>query len=129
MWRAVLGFGEAGNWPGAIKAVSEWFPVKERALGVGIFNAGASVGGAVAAPIIASLGVAYGWRTTFMVTGLLGFRVADPVARRLSGAGDASVALARGARLHQRDQPAETSARPGARVGGSCFGTVRPGPS
>lgn len=72
-WRAVLGFGEAGNWPGAIKAASEWFPVKERALAVGIFNAGASVGGAVAAPIIAGLGVAYGWRTTFIVTGLLGF--------------------------------------------------------
>jgi ACS family hexuronate transporter-like MFS transporter len=73
VWRAVLGFGEAGNWPGAIKAASEWFPVKERALAVGIFNAGASVGGAVAAPIIAGLGVAYGWRVTFIVTGLLGF--------------------------------------------------------
>jgi ACS family hexuronate transporter-like MFS transporter len=72
-WRAVLGFGEAGNWPGAIKAVSEWFPVKERALAVGIFNAGASVGGAVSAPVIAMLGVTYGWRTTFVVTGLLGF--------------------------------------------------------
>lgn len=72
-WRAVLGFGEAGNWPGAIKAASEWFPVKERAFAVGIFNAGASVGGAVATPIIAGLGVAYGWRVTFIVTGLLGF--------------------------------------------------------
>lgn len=73
LWRAVLGFGEAGNWPGAIKAASEWFPVKERALAVGIFNAGASVGGAVSAPIIAGLGVAYGWRATFIVTGVLGF--------------------------------------------------------
>ena len=73
LWRAVLGFGEAGNWPGAIKAASEWVPVKERALAVGIFNAGASVGGAVSAPIIAGLGVAYGWRTTFIATGLLGF--------------------------------------------------------
>ena len=73
LWRAVLGFGEAGNWPGAIKAASEWFPVKERALAVGIFNAGAAMGGAVSAPIIAGLGVAYGWRTTFIVTGLIGF--------------------------------------------------------
>lgn len=73
VWRAVLGFGEAGNWPGAIKAASEWFPAKERALAVGIFNAGASVGGAVSAPIVAGLGVAYGWRVTFTVTGLLGF--------------------------------------------------------
>ena len=73
LWRAVLGFGEAGNWPGAIKAASEWFPVKERALAVGIFNAGASVGGAVSAPVIAALGVAYGWRAAFIITGLLGF--------------------------------------------------------
>jgi ACS family hexuronate transporter-like MFS transporter len=73
VWRGVLGFGEAGNWPGAIKAASEWFPVKERALAVGIFNAGASVGGAVSAPIIAGLGVAYGWRAAFVLTGLLGF--------------------------------------------------------
>ncbi len=73
VWRAMLGFGEAGNWPGAVKAVSEWFPVKERALGVGIFNAGASLGGAVATPIIAFLALAHGWRATFVATGVLGF--------------------------------------------------------
>lgn len=72
-WRAVLGFGEAGNWPGAVKAVSEWFPVRERALGIGIFNAGASVGGAIATPVIALLAVQYGWRSAFVLTGLLGF--------------------------------------------------------
>jgi ACS family hexuronate transporter-like MFS transporter len=72
-WRAVLGFGEAGNWPGAAKAVGEWFPVKERALGMGIFNAGAALGGAVSPPIIAWLALAYGWRATFIVTGVLGF--------------------------------------------------------
>ena len=72
-WRALLGFGEAGNWPGAVKAVCEWFPVKERALGVGIFNAGASVGGALAAPLIAFLAIQYGWRMTFIATGLIGF--------------------------------------------------------
>jgi ACS family hexuronate transporter-like MFS transporter len=72
VWRAVLGFGEAGNWPGAVKAVTEWFPVKERALGVGIFNAGASLGGAIAAPIIAFLAIQYGWRATFVATGILG---------------------------------------------------------
>src|SRR5262245_24336929 len=72
-WRAVLGFGEAGNWPGAAKAVSEWFPVRERALGMGIFNTGAAVGGALSAPIIAWLAIAYGWRSTFIITGVLGF--------------------------------------------------------
>ena len=73
VWRGVLGFGEAGNWPGAAKAVGEWFPVKERALGMGIFNTGAALGGAVSPPIIVWLATAYGWRSTFVVTGLLGF--------------------------------------------------------
>src|SRR6185369_248533 len=42
-WRFVLGFGEAGNWPGAAKSIAEWFPPRERALGMGIFNTGAAV--------------------------------------------------------------------------------------
>ena len=73
MFRGVLGFGEAGNWPGAAKVVGEWFPVKERALGMGIFNAGAALGGAVSPPIIAWLALTWGWRSTFVVTGTLGF--------------------------------------------------------
>jgi ACS family hexuronate transporter-like MFS transporter len=73
VFRGVLGFGEAGNWPGAAKLVGEWFPVSERALGMGIFNAGAAMGGAVSAPIVAWLALEYGWRSTFVVTGLLGF--------------------------------------------------------
>ena len=72
-WRAVLGFGEAGNWPGAAKAVGEWFPVRERALGMGIFNTGAAIGGALSPPIIAWIALSYGWRATFVVTGVLGF--------------------------------------------------------
>ena len=71
--RGVLGFGEAGNWPGAAKLVGEWFPVNERALGMGIFNAGAALGGAASPPIIAWLALTYGWRATFVMTGLLGF--------------------------------------------------------
>ncbi len=73
VFRAALGFGEAGNWPGAAKVVGEWFPVRERALGMGIFNTGAAVGGAVSPPIIAWLATVYGWRATFIVTGALGF--------------------------------------------------------
>jgi ACS family hexuronate transporter-like MFS transporter len=73
VFRAVLGFGEAGNWPGAAKVVGEWFPVQERALGMGIFNTGAALGGAVSPPIIAWLALTYGWRSTFIVTGALGF--------------------------------------------------------
>jgi ACS family hexuronate transporter-like MFS transporter len=73
VFRAALGFGEAGNWPGAAKVVGEWFPVRERALGMGIFNTGAAVGGALSPPIIAWLALVYGWRMTFVLTGLLGF--------------------------------------------------------
>ena len=72
-FRAFLGFGEAGNWPGAAKVAGEWFPVRERALALGIFNTGAAVGGALSPPLIALLATAYGWRMTFVVTGVLGF--------------------------------------------------------
>lgn len=65
--RASLGFGEAGNWPGATKSNAEWFPVKERALAQGIFNAGASVGAVISAPLIAYLYLSFGWRTAFPV--------------------------------------------------------------
>jgi len=72
-WRFLLGLGEAGNWPGAAKAIAEWFPARERALGMGIFNTGAAVGGALSPPLIAWLATAWGWRPTFVITGALGF--------------------------------------------------------
>src|ERR1044071_794659 len=71
--RFVLGFGEAGNWPGAAKAVAEWFPVRPRALGMAIFNAGAAIGSIIAPPLIVWLRYLYGWQATFLVTGALGF--------------------------------------------------------
>jgi len=70
--RALLGFSEAGNWPGATKAVAEWFPRQERALAQGIFNAGASMGAVISAPLIALLFGLLGWRATFIVVGGLG---------------------------------------------------------
>ncbi|WP_109111484.1 MFS transporter [Azospirillum sp. TSO35-2] len=71
--RAGLGLTEGGNFPASIKAISEWFPAKERALATGIFNAGSNVG-AVAAPILVPiLLVAYGWEVAFLVTGGIGF--------------------------------------------------------
>jgi len=70
--RMLLGVFESANFPAGIKAVTEWFPLRERALAVGIFNAGASIGAAVAVPLISFLALAHGWRATFVVTGLLG---------------------------------------------------------
>lgn len=71
--RFVLGLGEAGNWPGAAKTVAEWFPIRERAFGMAIFNSGAAIGSVVAPPLIVWLSLTYGWQTTFIVTGSLGF--------------------------------------------------------
>lgn len=73
--RIVLGLAESAAYPGAVKSVAEWFPRRERALGVGILNAGANVG-VLLTPIIA-IGIAgtWGWQAAFLVTGLLGFVV------------------------------------------------------
>ncbi|MBO9707380.1 MAG: MFS transporter [Caulobacter sp.] len=73
VFRAMLGMSEAGAWPGAVKANAEWFPAKERALAQGIFNAGASVGAIISAPLIAVIFLWIGWKGTFLLVGLLGF--------------------------------------------------------
>lgn len=73
--RFVLGLGEAGNWPGAAKTVAEWFPARQRAFGMAIFNSGAAIGSIVAPPIIVGLTTYFDqdWGKTFIVTGALGF--------------------------------------------------------
>jgi ACS family hexuronate transporter-like MFS transporter len=71
--RFLLGLGEPGNWPAAAKAVAEWFPARMRALGVGIFNAGSSMGSIIAPPVVGFLTIHYGWRFAFVFTGALGF--------------------------------------------------------
>src|SRR5690606_16793959 len=73
--RVALGVAESAAYPGAVKSVAEWFPRRERALGVGILNAGANVG-VLMTPIVGILVAGlYGWRMAFLVTGLLGFVV------------------------------------------------------
>jgi len=71
-FRFLLGLAEPGNWPAAAKAVAEWFPANRRALGIGIFNAGSTMGSAIAPPLVAVLTAWYGWRGAFLVTGALG---------------------------------------------------------
>lgn len=71
--RFVLGLGEAGNWPGAAKVIAEWFPVRQRALGMGIFNSGPSIGSVLAPPLIIGMQQMFGWRATFLVIGGSGF--------------------------------------------------------
>lgn len=73
LFRFLLGLGEAGNWPAGIKLAGEWFPPEERSTATGIFNSGAAVGAIIAPPLIAWLGVTYGWQITFVVIGMLGY--------------------------------------------------------
>ena len=73
-FRFLLGLGESANWPGATKAVSEWFPRKESGWAVALFDSGSSIGGAVAPFLVLSVYHYFGsWRPAFIVTGALGF--------------------------------------------------------
>jgi len=88
VYRFALGLGEAGIWPAASKAVSEWFPAKERALAIGIYTMGATIGATIAPYIVIPLathtytetmpgianwlGNGTGWRLAFILTGLAG---------------------------------------------------------
>jgi ACS family hexuronate transporter-like MFS transporter len=67
-----LGIGESGNFPAGIRAVTDWFPQRERALAIGIFNAGANVGAIITPLLVPALVLAFGWRTAFYLTGVLG---------------------------------------------------------
>ncbi len=70
--RFLLGIGEAGNWPGGVKVVAEWFPERERALASGIFNSGSAVGAILAPPIVVFIMAKLGWPAAFAMTGLTG---------------------------------------------------------
>jgi MFS transporter, ACS family, hexuronate transporter len=73
-FRFALGLGEAANWPGATKAVSEWFPRRESGWAVALFDSGSSIGGALAPFIVLGIYHQFGsWRPAFLITGTLGF--------------------------------------------------------
>ncbi len=73
VFRFLLGAGEAGNWPAAIRIVAEWFPESERALASGIFNSGSAAGAILAPPIVAWILLRFGWQYAFVLVGVLGF--------------------------------------------------------
>jgi ACS family hexuronate transporter-like MFS transporter len=72
-FRFLLGAGESANWPGATRAVAEWFPKRERGLATAFFDSGSSIGGAIAPFILLPIYFHWGWRPAFMIPGLLGF--------------------------------------------------------
>lgn len=71
-FRFLLGVFEPGSFTGGVRAVSEWFPMRDRALAVGIFNAGTAFGSMAAVPIVSVIALQWGWRAGFFVTGALG---------------------------------------------------------
>ncbi|HTF62113.1 MAG TPA: MFS transporter, partial [Edaphobacter sp.] len=71
--RFFLGLGEGGTWPGAAKVIAEWFPVRERALAMGICNSGTAIGTVISTPLILWIDLRFGWRATFLAIGALGF--------------------------------------------------------
>ncbi len=70
--RFLLGLGEAGNFPAAVRTTAEWFPRRERALATGIFNSGSNVGAILAPLLVPAIALTAGWRAAFVATGLLG---------------------------------------------------------
>lgn len=70
--RFLLGLGESGNFPAAVKTTAEWFPRRERALAVGIFNAGSNVGAVLAPLLVPVIALKWGWQWAFISTGLAG---------------------------------------------------------
>lgn len=71
--RFLLGLGEAGNWPAALKLTSEWFPPHERSTASGIFNSGSALGAIVVPPIVAVMATNYGWQWTFIILAAFGY--------------------------------------------------------
>ncbi len=72
MARFGLGIGESGNFPAGIRAVTDWFPQRERAFAIGLFNAGANIGAIITPLLVPALVLAFDWRVAFYVTGVLG---------------------------------------------------------
>lgn len=70
--RLFLGAGEGGAFPGGIKAMTQWFPKKERAFATGLFNAGTNIGAIVTPLVIPVVTLAWGWRAAFLLTGAIG---------------------------------------------------------
>ncbi len=72
LFRLILGVGEAPAFPAATKTAADWIPRKQRGIATGFFTAGVNMGSAIALPLVAWLVTAFGWKSSFVVTGLLG---------------------------------------------------------
>lgn len=113
--RFLLGIGEGGGFPGSAKAVSEWFPARERSFAFGIFNTGSSLGAVIAPPLIAFIITTFSWRWVFVISGLFGLvwviawlrMYATPGKSKFITSGEREY-LADAMREDQQAQPAQT---------------------
>ena len=110
IFRFMLGLGEAGNWPAATKAVSEWFPPKERGVAIGFYTMGATIGATVAPWIIIHVAMGRHWQSAFAFTGALGLIWVIPwlLIYRTAPASPSVEADATAAETAQQDDQAET---------------------
>ncbi len=76
IFRSLLGAAEPGNYTASVRAVGDWFSAKQRAIAVGIYSMGGTLGAAIAVPLTAFLALHFGWRTAFFIPGALGLLVA-----------------------------------------------------
>lgn len=70
--RALLGFGEAGNWPSSTKVVAETFPASQRGVAIGFYTMGATLGATIAPVLVIVIASRFGWQGAFVATGALG---------------------------------------------------------
>jgi ACS family hexuronate transporter-like MFS transporter len=128
--RALLGLGESFNWPCALRTTAIVLPPADRSLGNGIFNSGAAVGAVVTPLVVPLLTVRFGWRTAFVVTGVLGFAW---VAAWLAFLGGERGRMFSGRRRSTRGPMTTSAGRPPAsrrRPGSPSWGSRRrPSPS
>ena len=109
--RFLLGLGEAGNFPAAIKTVAEWFPRRERAFATGIFNSGSNVGAILAPLTVPIVAVTWGWQAAFLFTGVLSATWLVTWLLVYRPPDGASEAHARRSSAHIRSDPEEPTAR------------------
>ena len=114
--RFLLGLGESGNFPAAIKTVAEWFPRRERAFATGLFNAGTNIGAVITPMAVPFITARFGWYWAFVLTGLLGFAWLVAVVDAVRPAGPASARRrARSSRYIRSDPPESTVRMPWAK--------------
>jgi ACS family hexuronate transporter-like MFS transporter len=114
LMRFTLGLGESGSFPASLKSVSEWFPQKERALAVGVFNAGANVGAIITPLVVPAITLAWGWRAAFVATGAVTFLwLIAWLAIYRSPAAHKKLSAAELKFIRSSDEPAEATSRAG----------------